>query len=195
MNEKPLMTNFNSHTEKVILLQYEEETNCVVIENYIKVRNKFLRNCCCNEGIDDQIDDFSKFDSFNKLFYVDGFIRMSDTAKIILWVYGEIREKPIPFNYSKINFEGIYNDSILQFKLRDIQYSLNPGQIINDTISKLVREKNRLLKYTTILRVTNHGFVLKKNVISYQELDSRIREDSRRLDSIELDEINRKEKK
>jgi hypothetical protein len=68
---------------------------------------------------------------------------------------------------------------------------LNPGQIYNDTIISTVKEKNKLVKYSSVFKIKNIGLILRENVVDSQELPKWIEEKSRIRDSIDLEDLKR----
>jgi hypothetical protein len=187
-NEKQVVNTNPSQKNNILLIKYEESTDCMVIKEYKKSKNKYSK--FCGDFIE-IVEDFSSYNDHNKEFYVDGILKVSSQSNIIFWEYGHIREIILPFQYSYISIDSLINDSIVQFKLNNKIKRLKPGQISVDSIVSFVTEKNRLLKITTKFQLQNYGLILKNNVIDNEELLLRKKEELMNRDSIEMEELNK----
>lgn len=149
-------------TDKCILIEYSESTNCDVLEFYYEVTNR--TDSFCGE-VPMIIDDFSAYFPSKKVFHVDGYLKPNNLTVMLFWDYNFIKElSSFPFNYSLITIDSLQNDSILCFQLNDEKHYLMTNSTFVDTIVSIRKEPNKKVKYTTVVRIKNLGFILKKNI-------------------------------
>lgn len=148
--------------DKILLINYFEHTDCEVIE--VDEKNDSNYNPCDYDYID--IDDFSQYFPIKKVFYYDGFVKLTENDKILIWDYDNKKEvENFPFAYSKIKINALENDTTVKLILNNIEKVLSPNNILRDTIILIKKEDGKTVKYTTFVSVNNLGLIKKENII------------------------------
>jgi len=143
---------------KCIYIEYTEITNCEVLEFYYKPITKV--DSICDE-IPVPSEEIIKFYPFEKILYINE--EFSPNELTVLMINKE-EISSFPYNYLSISIDSLKNDSILCFKLNNENHFLTSNSSIADTIVSIKKEHNKKLKYTTIINITNWGFILKNNI-------------------------------
>jgi TonB family protein len=152
---------------KILLIDYNEYTTCEVVEIDGQKVNPNKYSC---EEISVDVDDFSEFFPLKKVFYYDGEAELTKNDIILFWDYDLKKEiDSLPFSYSKIIINEISNDTILKIQFDTKPIDLAPDEFVSDTIILTKKEKNKLLKYTTIISIRNLGLIENKNVIDNKD--------------------------
>lgn len=156
-----------SKSDMILLVEYNENTECEVIE--IDGQQVASSNHFCG-GIPAIVDNFSNFYPTKKVFYFDGELELSSNSRILFWDYDYKKEiENLPFSYSKVKINALSNDTVLKIQLHNQNFELLPNQIKFDTIVITKKEKNKLAQYTTSISIKNHGLIEKKNVIDNKQ--------------------------
>ena len=185
---KNRMNNFHKVADgKVLLIEYDQEIFTKIIKDYRKKKDRKS----ITEGLPYT---GTNYDSFNKMLYVDENIQLTDSSKIVFWETN-VMDISLPFRYSYITLDRFVNDSIVQITLNNKKYICSPGQDLFDTITSIETEGKRVTQSTTIFHVKNHGLIFRKNIITERERMRRIYEELRIRDSIDLNDLEKWEKK
>lgn len=161
----------HSHNDMILLINYNEYSSCKVVE--IDGQKVDPNKHFCGE-IPAIVDDFSKFFTIKRVFYYDGNIDLSKNDFILFWDYDVKKQiDSLPFSYSKVKINEIINDTILKIKFNDKSIELAPNENKIDTIFLTKKEKNKLVRYTSIISIENLGLIEKKNVIGNKDWKTR----------------------
>lgn len=155
--------NNTTPTNKILLIDYNENTECRVLEIYQKENINRIDSFCGDISM--MIDDFSNFYSKYNIFYADQILKPNELSVLLFWDYDYIKEvDSFPFKYSQIEIDSIQSDSILWFQLIGKNKSLLPNEVFQDSILKIENEKNRKIEHFTTFYIKNCGVLRKENI-------------------------------
>jgi len=173
---------------KVLLIEYSQESNFEILKDYKRKKKRYHFIACIPSTS-------NNFNNISKMFYVEETIPLTDSSKVIFWESDTVIDVALPFQHLHLTLDRFINDSIVHLTLNNKKYICSPGQDLFDTIISIETEGKRVTKYTAIFHVNNHGLIFRKNIITERERMRRIYEELRIRDSIDLDDLERWEKK
>ena len=188
-NEILDLNDFSEKSGKILLIQYETEQDFIVQKDYTGKKKKYfyIHGTSPTSSV--------TWNSDKRILYVDEPINMSDSSKLIFFDNDILSAISLPFQYSDITLDSFINDSIIQFTLNNKKNTLQPGQEYIDSITSIKTEGKRVIQYNTKFYVKNHGFVLKKNIITEKERMDKLNKELRIRDSIDIIDLENMDKR
>jgi len=181
-----------NENEKILLIEYKENSTCRVLKDYNKIKNRESDSCF---EFKDILADYSMYEKTNRVLSFYSNFKLADSTRILFWEYGNNRDVNLPYKHSNITWNCFLNDSVVEFTLNNKEHILVPGQFFNDSSITIVKSRNELLQYTTVYFIRNHGLIYRKDVLDYRQILDREFEQTWIRDSIDMQDLNQLEDK
>jgi len=188
-NEKFKKINYPRVNNKILLIEYNEDADLKVLKDYKRKKKgyRYMHGLTFSDA---------NYNTYSKILYVDEPITISDSSKIIFWdIDDEIMDISLPFHYSDISLDRFINDSTIQITFNNKKHILESGQEFIDSITSIEKEGKLVVQLSRKFHINNHGLIFKKNIITEKERWRRMDEEQRIRDSIDLDDLEKMDKK
>jgi hypothetical protein len=152
----------NKVNNNILLLHFTSTRGCKVVK-FIKQPVSKADSLCYD--MPSKYDNFTTFYPLKRVFYIDNILKIDSTSQLLFWHDYFVKQIYfLPWKYLQFNFKKLRSDSIITITIRNKNYLLRPNQSMSHTFISYKKERNRIIKYSDTITLTNVGLINRENV-------------------------------
>jgi hypothetical protein len=155
----------NKANKNILLIHFTTSRSCKVVKIHKQPALKVDSLC---DDVPSIYDNFTTFYPLKRAFYVDNIFKIDSTSRLLFWHDKFVKQiDSLPWKYLQFHFQNLRSDSILNITIQNKNYTLRPNRSISHTFISYKKEKNRIIKYSDTVTITNVGLISRKSVYDW----------------------------